>query len=272
MKSIKSALLLLALAIPGLANAAPTLITISETDEGQTTAWWPSHPELSGAWADLFESQGVEVIQPAKLADAPRLSPTVYSQIPLSDKNAKTMASLFGTSNVLNGTVKWDCQPQNERISCHVTAKLTLLTGRSTSTPLNLELSASAPDKASAQKYLTAAIATQLALPIQVRTTPPEALPAIINKPVVIFDPLPDADTLVALRKRLKRVEGIRDVAERWVANAMLAIELNPDDPIMSKDDFERYIQAFLAITDDNLMLRETKHTTNGIIFEVLKY
>ncbi len=272
MKLIKTALLLIALSLPSVAAAAPILITIAETDQGQTTAWWPSQIDSAGYWADLFASQGVEVINPAKLSNAPRLSPTVYGQKPMSDKNAKTMASLFGTTDVLNGTVTWDCNPVDTRINCRATANLSLLTGSKTATPLTIDIQASAPDKATAQKYLAAAIASQLALPIQVRTTPPDAIPPIFNKPVVIFDPLPDADTLVALRKRLKRVQGIQDVAERYVANAMLAIELNPAESTMSKADFDSYIQAFLAITDDNLMIRETKRSDNGIIFEVLKY
>ncbi len=271
MKPIKTALLLAALSFPEVAAASPILITICETDQGQTTAWWPSQVETADYWPELFARQGVEVISPAVLSSAPRLSPTVYGQKPMSDKNAKTMASLFGTTDVLNGTVTWDCTPVDTRISCRATATLSLITG-STTTPLSIHLQASAPDKTTAQKYLASAIASQIALPIQVRTTPQDAIPPIFSKPVVIFDPLPDADTLVALRKRLKRVQGIQDVAERYVANAMLAIELNPAEPAMSKADFDSYIQAFLAITDDNLMIRETKRSDNGIIFEVLKY
>ena len=160
MKHIKSSLLLIfaALALPAAAAAAPILVTIAETDQGQTTAWWPSQIDSAGYWADLFASQGVEVINPAKLSNAPRLSPTVYGQKPMSDKNAKTMASLFGTTDVLNGTVTWDCKPVDTRMNCRATANLSLLTGSKSSTPLTIDIQASGPDKATAQQYLAAAI------------------------------------------------------------------------------------------------------------------
>ena len=271
MKSLRCILVLIGLCLACTATASPLMLTICETENNQTTAWWLSHPELAVYWVEQFARQGIDTVDPAQVQNAPRLSPTVYGQIPLSDNNAKTLASLFGASDVINGTIKWDCQTMDAHTSCRADAKLSLVSGSKKSLPLNYSISAKASDKSEAQKIAAANLVTRMAPVILSRTPETGDIPAIIAKPVVVFDPLPDADTLVALRKRLKRVQGISDVAERWISAGMLAIELNPEEPQMSTEQFNSLIQAFLAIQDE-LNIHETKRSPNGVVLEVLKY
>ena len=97
-------------------------------------------------------------------------------------------------------------------------------------------------------------------------------LPNLIQKPVIVFIPLPDADTLVALRKQLKRIEGVQDVAERWIANGMFAIEINPEQKELPSADFSRMVQTFANEKMDNVIIRLKHQSEAGAVFEVVKY
>ena len=74
------------------------------------------------------------------------------------------------------------------------------------------------------------------------------------------------------LRKQLKRIAGVNDVAERWIANGMLAIEINPDQSQLPLEEFSRIVQAFANEKAENMILRLTRQTEAGAVFEVAKY
>ncbi len=263
------------------AEAAPTLLTIAESEHGQVVGWWPNQPGMDKTWVEGMTKQGIQILNPAEMNQMPRLSPVVYGQKPLSDKNARTMASLFGTSNILNGVVEWQCVTHetatgtHEAVRCSGQAQLTLLYGKDEAYTWQGMASAVGESFEMAKDAVRSRIMTDIALPVMAKTSSGSTggnIPKYLDKPVILFDPLPDADTLVALRKQLKRVPGIQDVAERWVANGILALELNPDVAEMSHDEFSQLIQGFAGLTAESFMIRETHRTENGIIFEVIKY
>lgn len=261
-----------------VAAAAPVLLTLSVSENGQTTGWWPNQPGLDKAWVENLSQHGVQVLNPATMSQMPRLSPIVYGQKPLSDTNARTMASLFGTSNVLNGNIMWQCAVNEtsaskaDAVHCTGNASLTLLYGRQESFPMQLTASAYGQDFDTAKAAVRTRITADIALPVMAHTAAKGDIPKYINKPVMLFDPLPDADTLVALRKQLKRVPGVSDVAERWVSHGVLALEINPETPTLSAEEFSAIIQGFMGQPTENFMIRETQKTETGAIFEIVKY
>ena len=258
--------------------AAPVLLTISESENGQTVGWWPNQPGADRAWVDGFTRQGADVLNPADMRDMPRLSPIVYGQKPLSDTNARTMASLFGVQNVLNGNVTWTCaahetsQSALDAVRCEGTANLMLLFGRNESFEMKFSASAYGDTFETAKSAVRVRLTADVALPVMVKTVVSGDIPKLLDKPVILFEALPDADTLVAIRKQLKRVPGVNDVAERWVSDGILAMEINPETPTMSSEDFDLIIQGFTGQPTENFMIRETRRTLAGVSFEVLKY
>ena len=257
---------------PVCALATPTLLTFCEIEGEQVQTWWPNAYGADSAWISAFEKQGVSLIHPATLADAPRLSPMVYSAKPLSDANARTLGSLFGTQNVLNGIVTWHCTSLETTVSCAADVSLRLLYGKQDALDWNERLEAEALSPEMAKKYIATRLVSHLALSVVSATKTRDEIPALTSNPVILFDPIPDADTLVTLRKMLKQVNGVEDVAERWVSDGVLAIELNPANPTMSQSEFLQIVQAFSQMSSENLVVREMRSSDRGVIFEVVKY
>lgn len=255
------------------AFAAPVLLTISETENNETVAWWPNQPGIDKVLQDTFEMQGVSLVHPNEMQNAPRLSPTVYGMKKLSNDNARTMASLFGASCVLNGNIEWNCYSAVDKVECEVKSTLTLLYGKTRQIDLSQTIKSAAQNVDMAKKFAMTQIVTNTVLPIISHTrVSDDTIPSLLNKPVIIFDPVPDADTLVALRKQLKRVPGVEDVAERWVSNGVLAIEINPAVSEMSQTDFLLIVQGFMNENTENLVIRQTRQTDKAAIFEVVRF
>ncbi|MBQ9395851.1 MAG: hypothetical protein IJU23_10120, partial [Proteobacteria bacterium] len=122
----------------------------------------------------------------------------------------------------------------------------------------------------SAKRQIISRLAVEMSMPLMGQTSGNAGIPVLIDKPVMIFDPLPDADTLVALRKLIKRIPGVEDVAERWVSDGVLAIEVNPGKP-MSQSEFSQIIQGVVSENAENLMIRQTRQNDQGAILEVVK-
>ena len=262
------------IALASQAEAAPILLTISETDNQQTTAWWPSRFGSDKSLTDAFSSCGLDVMDTAGVQPKPRLSPVVYGQKPLSSANARTLGSLFGTNQILNGNITWNCQADSQdttRTTCNAKAEVTLLYDKNREYPISLNIRTSGPDKQAAQNFALAQIASQIALPVLSKSSVSEGIPAITEKPVLILASLPDADTLVTLRKRLKRIPEVKDVTERWVANGQLALDINPDQPALSQTDFSVIIQKFATEFDEGVSVHETSRSSHGVVFEITK-
>ena len=147
-----------------------------------------------------------------------------------------------------------------------------VLTGEDSNRTCNRVLTAHAQSAEAAKKILINQYAAECSPEIMLINDAKRVLPNLIQKPVILFDSIPDADTLVILRKQLKRVEGVQDVAERWIANGMLAIEINPDQTILSQEDFSRIVQMFANEKTENMVVRMTQKTESGAVFEVVKY
>ena len=252
--------------------ANPILLTLAETDVGGTTTWWPSQFGADASWIRAFSAQGLEIINPAAIPVKPKISPAVYPSAVLSSANARMLGSLFGTENILNGTIHWQCDTvqETEKIRCTAQANLTLIYGKKGEQTLVLEASASAMNKLLAQEMAAAQIASRLALPILRQTATLTEIPALTDNPVIVLQNLPDADTLVSIRKRLKRIAGVGDVAERWIASGALALEIIPDTNKAEPMDFAQIVQAFIQDDTDNFSVREMQRTDLGVSVEIL--
>ncbi|MBO4351225.1 MAG: hypothetical protein J6A01_09815 [Proteobacteria bacterium] len=253
------------------AYSAPILLTLSESDNGVTQTWWPDKLGSDNHLTDVFGRYGLDIVRPAMMSNVPRLSPTVYAPQPLTQSNAQNLASLFGASHALNGKLEWQCEPVENAFKCTLAGSVSL-TGRREARECSRTVSIQAKSIENAKKILLNQYAAECSPQFLQANSPQQTLPKLIDKPVVIFDPIPDADALVALRKQLKRVAGVNDVAERWIANGMLAIEINPDQKQLSQEEFSRIIQAFVNEKAENMIIRLTRQTEVGAVFEVAKY
>ncbi|MBQ9241605.1 MAG: hypothetical protein IJ165_00005 [Proteobacteria bacterium] len=269
---ILSAILFIAVLLAAhSAFSAPVLLTVADTESGQTETWWPHKNTTDSPWFDLFARQNLDLIRPTA---APRLSPAVYAPAALTNANARTLASLFGAQNVLNGQTTWSCQSDQSRHSCTGTFSGYFLQNPRSETPLATTATASAETAELAKLLARNQIAVELSSAILslAQTSEKDELPDLISKPVIVFSSLPDADTLVQLRKALKSIIGVEDVAERWIADNALAIELNPAQPALSDADFSRIVQDFASLSVPNLIIRHTRSTPQGALFEIVKY
>lgn len=266
-------ILLCASAILAASNAAaePLLLTISDTDSGQTETWWPNKAVSDSPWFPLLERQGNALIQPS--TNAPRLSPAVYAPVPLSNANAKTLASLFGTHTVLNGNTTWNCQNIQNLTECTARFNGHLILAKN-EIPLSGTATAAAETSEMAKTLARNQIAVELTSKVMAasQNSANGDIPNLISKPMIIFSSLPDADTLVQLRKTLKTIPGVEDVAERWIADNALAIELNPAQSAISESDFSRIVQELANQSIENLIIRHTRSTPQGAVFEIVKY
>ena len=257
----------------GIAYADPILLTISDTEAGQSETWWPNHNVAQSPWFPLFDRQGVSLVH-SSAASAPRLSPAVYAPAPLSDAHARTLASLFGTHSVLNGNTDWQCLPKDDVTECSGSFHGHFLPHTGESLELAIAGKAAAESAEMARAIARNAIATELATTVMAMSMRVQTkdTPNLIDKPVLIFSALPDADTLVQLRKTLKTIPGVEDVAERWIADNALAIELNPAQNTISDADFSRIVQELASTSVENLIIRHTRSTPQGAVFEIVKY
>ena len=263
------------MALPGDLRGAPKInVTIAESTDAarRDSGWWPSNFEAARPWVEAFRTMGSEVIAPYEISNPPRLSPTVYGQYPLSNSTAKTMASLFGASIVVNGQIAYACESRDLQYTCAATAKIDLTAGNARLTSIDRTYRASAKSIDNAQRQIRQRIAFELEPAIIVaQNTGKKSLPAIVSYPVLRFASMPDADALVAMRKCIKRIDGVTDIAERFVANGMIAIEINPNHAPIG-DDFRRIVDQFVANGCEDYQLQEIASSPQGSTIEVAKF
>lgn len=267
-----SAALFIFLLVSANAFAHPTLLTISESENGNITTWWPAHFSASSLWEKAFETQGVDLIHPASIQPPPRLSPAVYAPKTLTQANARTLSQLLGADSVLNGNVTWSCTPKDADTECTANTTLSLLYGKSNTIDLKASFQAVASDPSAAKSLIITRIASELAWTIINHSKKSDDIPKLSQNPVIVFESLPDADALVAIRKALKKVPGVDDVAELWVANGALAIEINPASGPIAQSDFLQIIQGFTSGSIENLIIRPVRQNDNAAVFEVVRY
>ena len=260
------------------ASAQSTLITLVCDDAApRATTVWPSMTTqpIDQALRNQLTRYGFVTIDPALRSDV-RFSPIVYAAGALSNTNARNLAGLYGAQRVLNGKLHWNCQNESDATTnCTLTASLELCDVASTHvTALNPTVSGRAATLPEAQSRAISLLASALSLPLAKSAIAPRdnEIPHYLPKPVLVLDALPDADTLVALRKSLKRIDGVEEVAERWLSNGVLALELNPSNPIMSFESFNAIVSVLLSSSLDNFIVRETRRNPNGIAVEVVNY
>jgi len=259
------------------AFAQTTLVTLVYDDASpKTTTWWPNNTslQLDQTLRRQLARYNAQTIDPAEHTDI-RFSPAIYAAGPLSSNNAKSLATLFKATQVVNGKLHWNCSSASDAMmNCELTANLELLTVNDQSkVELKPTISARAATIPEAQMRAMTLLASELAVPLHNLTqSSTDEIPYYTPKPVLVLDSLPDADTLVALRKALKRIDGVDDVAERWISNASLALEINPDNPIMMFESFDAIVAQLIATKQDNFLVRETRRNKNGIAVEIVNY
>ncbi len=267
---------LCALGFCSAAYAQTTLVTIVYDDASpKTSTWWPNYTNLplDHTFRHQLERYNTQTIDPAAHTDI-RFSPAIYAAGPLSSNNAKSLATLFKASQVLNGKLHWNCYNASYAMLCEVVANLELLDVKSQQIQkLSPMVSAHAATIPEAQTRAVTLLASELAVTLHNSAqNSNDEIPYYAPKPVLVLDSLPDADTLVALRKALKRIDGVDDVAERWISNASLALEINPDNPIMLFESFDAIVSQLIASKQDNFIVRETRRNKNGIAVEIVTY
>lgn len=248
-------------------EASPILAAVSETD-GVISTWWPNERERGDAWALPLRAQGLEAIRPVEQTQASRLSPVVYAPQTLSVANARALGQIFGASVVLGGNVTYDCEVLPEGARCRGEAELFLSDDRQADETYRSSVEAIALDESLAKAQIRARLSSDIALRLHARASRQKEIPKLIDKPVVVLASLPDADTLVAIRKRLKRVSGVADVAERYVVQGMLALEINPGEALTASS-FDAMMQSFLADTADGFLVRTLSRSEQGVLVEV---
>lgn len=251
----------------GELEAAPILAVVSETD-GVVSTWWPNERAGGDVWALPLRAQGLEAIRPVEQTQAPRLSPVVYAPQTLSVANARALGQIFGASVVLGGNVTYVCEALPEGRRCRGEAELFLSDDRQADETYRASVEAIALDDAMAKAQIRSRLASDVALKLHARASRQKEIPKLIDKPVVVVASLPDADTLVAIRKRLKRVAGVADVAERYVVQGMLALEINPGEAL-TQSSFDAMMQTFLADTADGFLVRELSRSAQGVVVEI---
>lgn len=250
-------------------------VTISESYDGdrrRDAGWWPSNFEAARPWVEAFRAMGSEIINPYALSNPPRLSPTVYGQYPLSNSTAKTMASLFGASLVVNGSVAYSCNLRESLYSCSAIASIDMTDGSKRIASIDQTFHSRAKNVDSALQQLRERIAFELEPSVVIaRNARHNSLPALVHNPVLRFASMPDADTLVAIRKCIKRVNGVTDVAERFVANGMIALEINPATPPLD-DDFTRIVGQLVSNGCEDYQFQIIANSPHGTTLELIKF
>ncbi len=257
------------------APSAAVMITVAETDPDAGNAcsgWWPSDFGASAPWIVAFQATGADIIEPNALADPPRLSPTVYGQCPLSRATAKTMASLFGAPIIVNGSVAFACSPDKTQVVCVASSQIEVADAKSASPAGSGVFRARAETAAEAKDQLRRRIAFETVPQLIIaKNAGRQSMPAIVQNPVLRIAALPDADAIVALRKCLKQTDGVADVAERFVANGMLALEINPENP-PKQDEFAQIVHRLIAGGCGDYQIQEADASAQGITIEITKF
>jgi hypothetical protein len=264
--------------IPHVCMAQSVLLTIvSNTDNPQKT-WWPekSFVPLDDALQKSLKNYGIQTINPLEMSMI-RFSPMVYAPGRLTSSNAKSLGGLFHADIVVNGTLQWACEPSDDVMLCHLTAVLALIRTQESvpQTEITLQVHSEAQTEDLAKTYAISMLASKLSAAywLFVKSGHSDTeIPVYTTKPVLMLDAIPDADTLVALRKGLKRIDGVTDVTERFVTNGALALEINPEIPQMTFSEFEDIVYRLISSPQENFIVRETRRSNAGIGIEVVTY
>ncbi len=263
--------------LPGIAMAQTTLLTIVGNEDTAKTTWWPekTYVQTDDWLRHSLVNYGIQTIDPL-MDNSVRFSPVVYAAGPLTSSNAKSLGSLYHADIIIQGSMKWSCAPAENTMTCQLQAKLDLASVRETRhKDVTILVDAEAPTEELAKRHAVSVLASKLSAPYWVfvkEANSDRDIPVYTTKPVLLLDALPDADTLVALRKGLKRIDGVTDVTERFVTHGALAIELNPDTPQMSFAELEAVVYQLTSMQQENFVVHETRRSHAGIGIEVITY
>lgn len=258
-------------------STAQTLLTVVGNEDAIKTTWWPEMKYVqTDAWLrSSLETYGIRTIDPLQMSSV-RFSPIVYASGPLTRSNAKSLGSLYHAETIINGSLKWSCQSIDSLMMCRLSAKLDLIRVRDAAhASLSFDVEAEAPTEALTKSYAIAMLASKLSTAywhFVKKDSAGQGIPVYTSKPVLMLDALPDADTLVAFRKELKRLEGVTDVIERFVSKGALALEINPEVPQMTFSELENIVYQLTTTPQSQFVVHETRRTSAGIGIEIVNY
>lgn len=244
------------------------MLVVTEVDEsGEARYWWtssqsPQWTATDAALRELLHSLGMKDLDPGSLRGAPAISQVVYGHPHLTPTNAINLASLFGASRVLTGTVTYESAPAaplrawpgaRVRADLHVFATNTTVE----LLPLSLEEVAWAPTAIEAHAEARRRLLARLGTLLEHSAALDEVQVGVeTGEPVLVLTGLRKAAPLVEIKRQLASVSGVNDVSELWAAEGVLALEINPatqDDPAL----VTRAIDATLRHNFEGFILQE---------------
>jgi len=262
---------------PATAYAEPgVLLAVTEVDaDAQARYWWTSSeaPEWTGtdrALMATLETIGLSAVDPSSDPAAPRISSVVYGHPHLTATNAINLASLFGAPRVIAGTVAYErlpAPPPLETSGARVDVDLHVFATSSSIEVLPLELEEVAyaeTFEAARERALERVLERVEALLSHTRALAEARVGIPSQEPVLVVTGLREAGPLIALKRFLKQRDEIDDALERWAAEGVIAVELNPevvDEPTV----IMRAIDALLRHQFDGFVVREVSRDGNRV-------
>lgn len=230
-----ASVVILLLLVPDLASAGGTLPLVSVTEGSTVSGWWVEARGLSTFETRLLGAlpDQVALVDPAALAGGPRVS-RIYRVPQLSPQNAVNLGGLYGASRVLVGAATFRPVSVAERlglVGVELIVRVQWLAVPSGAVLLQADLRGAgwAHTAAEARRLAEARVSTDL---VDLLAGTARNLSGQIGvdraEPYVVVRGIWDLQALRAFEKGVRGAPGVRDARLAWVADGVLAFDLNP--------------------------------------------
>ncbi len=224
---------------PALAGSGTLPLVTVQDGEKSPQAWW-SHAKpgaISTMEAKLLEAlkvSGLPVLNPQQMPERPAIS-RIYRRPKLSTANAINLAGLHGAGSTLTGKIQFAPIPPVEMLAlqgAQAEATVTLLSLPDGRTLLETHMVRRAYDadatvaRQKAQESLVADLSQLMAASLRQASAP---VGVTREEPFVCIAGLWGKAPLEQVKGVLKGLEGVEDVSLAWMAEGMVALDLNPD-------------------------------------------
>ncbi len=216
---------------------AATLPLISVEEGGQTQAWWVQDEgglsPLERRLVEALEGRAVEVVDPAKLGQRPKVS-KVYKTVRLSQPNALNLAGLHGADAALVGSaqvVELEDLGPHKVVELRVSVELWAMPSGSERLRVSVSrvgLGASAQEAREEALGLVGEDLAELVAGALKTSRAPAGVARV--EPFVRVAALPDLGAMRAVEKGLGGLPGVRRVRLAWASQGVVAFDLNPDE------------------------------------------
>lgn len=252
---ISSLLLLVGIAFGGVASADELFVLVTERDiDGAQSSWWaegatPQWTATDEALRAALQHTGVGFHAVGDLSSLSK----IYRTASPTDANAMAMASIFGATRVLVGTVAYAPTTLQPLGLSGWTAEVSLrLIERGDRGPVLLKELAfhrarwsASPDEALAavREEVATSVAGGAVVGL-VRKVGPVGVPS--EEPFVAVIGPSTRGAVEALRSKLGELAGVEGVIERWGSEGVVALEINPDKRD-SRDAIAGYVNLVIS-------------------------